>query len=143
MALPQAKQDALSARIAGLTFAREGWLGAARGEALARLSSMGLPGKRDEYWRYTDPASLTAIEAPKAAVFDDSDEGPVFGGIDRLKIVFVDGVFDAEASDDLRLAGVEIERLAKAGEPISTGREMSMACWRRGGRRRCSVPWRR
>lgn len=115
MALPQAKQDALSARIAGLTFAREGWLGAARGEALARLSAMGLPGKRDEYWRYTDPASLTAVEAPKAAVFDDSDESPVFDGIDRLKIVFVDGVFDAAASDDLRLAGVEIERLAKAG----------------------------
>jgi Fe-S cluster assembly protein SufD len=115
MALPQAKQDALSARIAGLTFARDGWLGAARGEALARLTAMGLPGKRDEYWRYTDPASLTAVDAPKAAVFDDSDESPVFDGIDRLKIVFVDGVFDAAASDDLRLAGVEIERLAKAG----------------------------
>lgn len=115
MALPQAKQDALSARIAGLTFARDGWLGAARGDALARLSAMGLPGKRDEYWRYTDPTSLTAVEGPKAAVFDDSDESPVFGGIDRLKIVFVDGVFDAAASDDLRLAGVEIERLAKAG----------------------------
>jgi Fe-S cluster assembly protein SufD len=23
---------------------------------------MGLPGKRDEYWRYTDPASLNAAE---------------------------------------------------------------------------------
>lgn len=115
MALPQAKQDALAARIAGLGFAREGWLGAARGEALARLSAMGLPAKRDEYWRYTDPSGLVAVEAPRAAVFDDSDESPVFDGIDRLKIVFVDGVFDAEASDDLRLAGVEIERLAKAG----------------------------
>lgn len=115
MALPQAKQDALAARIAGLSFAREGWLGAARGEALARLSAMGLPAKRDEYWRYTDPSGLVAVEAPRAAVFDDSDESPVFDGIDRLKIVFVDGVFDAGASDDLRLAGVEIERLAKAG----------------------------
>jgi len=115
MALPQAKQDALAARIAGLSFPREGWLGAARADALARLTATGLPGKRDEYWRYTDPASLTATVAPKAAVFDDSDESPVFDGIDRLKIVFVDGVFDAAASDDLRLAGVEIERLAKAG----------------------------
>ncbi|NGQ93062.1 Fe-S cluster assembly protein SufD [Rhodobacter sp. HX-7-19] len=115
MALPQAKQDALAARIAGLSFASEGWLGAARGEALARLSAMGLPAKRDEYWRYTDPSGLVAVDAPRAAVFDDSDESPVFDGIDRLKIVFVDGVFDAGASDDLRLAGVEIERLAKAG----------------------------
>lgn len=115
MALPQAKQDALAARIAGLGFAREGWLGAARGEALARLSAMGLPARRDEYWRYTDPTSLTAVEAPAAKVFDASDENPVFDAIDRVKIVFRDGVFDAAASDDLRLAGVEIERLAKAG----------------------------
>ena len=115
MALVQAKQDLLSARIAGLSFAREGWLGAARAEALARLSAMGMPAKRDEYWRYTDPTSLTAVEAPKAAVFDDSDEAPVFEAIDRIKLVFVDGVFDAAASDDLRLAGVEIERLALAG----------------------------
>jgi len=115
MALPQAKQDQLSARIAGLSFPREGWLGAARAEALARLSGMGLPVRRDEYWRYTDPTSLTAIEAPQAKVFDASDESPVFDAIDRVKIVFRDGVFDAAASDDLRLAGVEIERLAQAG----------------------------
>lgn len=115
MALVQAKQDQLSARIAGLSFAREGWLGAARAEALARLSAMGMPAKRDEYWRYTDPTSLTTVDAPKAAVFDDSDEAPVFDAIDRVKVVFVDGVFDAAASDDLRLAGVEIERLALAG----------------------------
>ena len=115
MALPQAKQDALSARIAGLSFRREGWLGAARAEALARLTAMGLPGKRDEYWRYTDPASLTEATPRVAAVFDASDERPVFDGIDRVKIVFVDGVFDPAASDDLALAGVEIERLSQAG----------------------------
>lgn len=115
MALPQAKQDALAARIAGLSFAREGWLGAARGEALARLSAMGLPARRDEYWRYTDPTSLTAVEAPAAKVFVATDESPVFDAIDRVKIVFRDGVFDAAASDDLKLAGVEIERLARAG----------------------------
>ncbi|PLL13261.1 Fe-S cluster assembly protein SufD [Tabrizicola sp. TH137] len=115
MALPQAKQDALAARIAGLTFAREGWLGVARAEALARLSAMGLPAKRDEYWRYTDPSSLTVVEAPPATVFAATDESPVFDAIDRVKIVFRDGVFDAAASDDLKLAGVEIERLSRAG----------------------------
>ncbi len=34
--------------------------------------------------------------------------------MDRLKIVFVDGVFSAEKSDDLSLEGVEIEPLSKA-----------------------------
>lgn len=114
MALAVAKQDALAARIAGLSFAPEGWLGAARAGALARLSAMGLPGKRDEYWRYTDPASLTAADAPKAALFAADDEPMTFAGLDRLKIVFVDGVFDPAQSDDLALAGVEIERLGDA-----------------------------
>ncbi|MBC2835533.1 Fe-S cluster assembly protein SufD [Paragemmobacter straminiformis] len=115
MALAVAKQDALAARIAGLSFVAGGWLGAARGAALERLGAMGLPGKRDEYWRYTDPASLKATVAPKASLFAADDEPPVFDGIDRVKLVFVDGVFDAAQSDDLALAGVEIERLADAG----------------------------
>jgi Fe-S cluster assembly protein SufD len=115
MALPQAKADALAARIAGLSFSGGGWLGAARAEALARLTAMGLPGKRDEYWRYSDPSALTSAEPVAAALFDDADESMVFSGIDRVKLVFVDGVFDAAQSDDPALAGVEIERLSQAG----------------------------
>ncbi len=114
MAVPQAKADALAARIAGLSLPREGWLGAARAEALARLSAMGLPGKRDEYWRYTDPADLIRPEAPQAALFDAGDEPPAYDAIERVNLVFVDGVFDAAASDDPAFAGVEITRLAQA-----------------------------
>jgi Fe-S cluster assembly protein SufD len=114
MALAAAKQDALAARLGGLVRHTGGWLGAAQAEAVARLAAMGLPTKRDEYWRYSDPSSLTAAVATPAAVFDAGDESPVFDVIDRLKIVFVDGVFDAALSDDLALAGVEIERLADA-----------------------------
>jgi Fe-S cluster assembly protein SufD len=116
MPVPQAKLDALAARIAGLDLARGGWAGAARAEALARLGAMGLPARRDEYWRYTDPADLIAPQAPRAATFAAADEPPVFDGIDRLRIVFVDGVFDPALSDDLTLAGVEIELLSRAGQ---------------------------
>lgn len=115
MALAQSRQDALAARIAGLAAAPRGWLATAQAEALARLTAMGLPGKRDEYWRYTDPAPLISPEAQPANLFDTRDEPPVFDAIDRLKIVFVDGVFDAAQSDDLALDGVQIERLAQAG----------------------------
>lgn len=116
MAVAAAKETALAAREAALALPDSaGWLAAARREARARLQAMGLPARRDEYWRYTDPASLNAPEAPEAAVFAPGDEAPVFDAIDRLKIVFVDGVFDPEASDDLTLAGVEIERLSRAG----------------------------
>jgi Fe-S cluster assembly protein SufD len=115
MALPQAKSDALATRIAGLSHAGAGWLGVAQAEALTRLTAMGLPARRDEYWRYTDPATLIAPDVSSAVVFDASDENPIFGAIDRLNIVFVDGVFDAARSDDLTMAGVEIDRLVTAG----------------------------
>ena len=115
MAAPAAKLDLTEARIADLTLPEgAAWARAAREAALGRLRAMGLPTKRDEYWRYTDPASLTQAKAPRAALFPEGDEVPVFGEIDRLKIVFVDGVFSPEKSDDLALAGLEIERLSDA-----------------------------
>ena len=115
MAQPNVRQDLTAARLAGATVPESGaWLAKARSEALARLNAMGLPLRRDEYWRYTNPGDLTAATAPKAAVFE-ADEAPVFDAVDRLKVVFVDGVFDAEASDDLEMAGIEIDRLETAG----------------------------
>ena len=60
MAVLQAKQDALQARLAGMHFAPGGWLGAARSEALARLTAMGL--------RLIDDVSAAADEEiPPAA----------------------------------------------------------------------------
>jgi len=81
--------------------------------ALAAERAAVLPTKRDEYWRYTDPRDLVAETAPKAAVFDDGGEAPIFEAVDCVKIVFNDGVFDADSSDDLAVAGVEISRLAE------------------------------
>lgn len=112
MALPQLKQDATDARLAALSMPLgAAWAVEARGDALARVTKMGLPSRRDEYWKYTDPSSLVDVAATEAALFS-SDEAPMFDQIDRLKIVFVDGVFDADASDDLAMDGVTIERLS-------------------------------
>ena len=114
MALPQAKTDETEARIAALDMPDgAGWAQAARADALRRFRAMGLPGRRDEYWRFTRPDALNAAHAPEAALFKH-DEAPIFEPIERLKIVFRDGVFDAEASDDLSQEGLEIERLADA-----------------------------
>ncbi len=111
MALPQPKIDALDARIAGLTLPEGGWSEAARKDALSRLGAMGLPHARDEYWKFTRPAKLVEAEVTPATVLAE-DEMPIFDAFDRLKIVFVDGKFDAEASDELSLEGVSIDRLA-------------------------------
>jgi Fe-S cluster assembly protein SufD len=125
MALAEPRATALEARLSGLTAPRTGWTAAARAAARDRLHAMGLPGKRDEYWRYTDPSTLNEAGAPPAALFEPKDEPPAFDAVDRLKIVFVDGVFDPDASDDLRLAGVEIDRLAVvADRDIHWAREL-------------------
>ncbi|MCB4454190.1 SufB/SufD family protein [Leisingera sp. McT4-56] len=110
MALPEVKQSATEARLSALTLPESGCLKAARQAALSRVQTMGLPSRRDEYWKYTKPDTLVQADAPKAAVFH-ADETPMFNAFERLNIVFVDGVFDAEASDDLSLEGVTIDRI--------------------------------
>ena len=117
MALTQARLDATSARLASLRMPDSAaWAASARKDALERLNAMGLPERRDEYWRFTRPDTLNAVEVVPAAPHDSSDETPVFGEIDRLKVVFRDGAFDPAASDDLALEGLEIERLADASQ---------------------------
>jgi len=111
MALTKVKSDLTEARLAGLVVPQGA--DAARQDALARLGAMGLPTKRDEYWRYTDPSSFTAADPAPAALFYN-DEGPLFADRDRVRIVFVDGVFDAEKSDDFAAEGVEITLLSDA-----------------------------
>ncbi|MEM6635004.1 MAG: SufD family Fe-S cluster assembly protein [Pseudomonadota bacterium] len=111
MALPKQKQDLLDARLGNQTPPAGVWTAPARTSALERLKAMGMPMRRDEYWRFTRPDLLVQPGAQPAALFE-VDEVPVFGAIDRLRIVFVDGVFDSEASDDLSGEGLTIERLA-------------------------------
>lgn len=116
MRLAQLKQEATAAQLEGVALPECGaWLSAARQDALSRVKAMGLPHARDEYWKYTRPDTLTSAEPVEAALFDN-DEEPMFHEIDRLKIVFVDGVFDAEASDDFAGEGLTIERLADIGQ---------------------------
>ncbi|MEX0318356.1 MAG: Fe-S cluster assembly protein SufD [Ruegeria sp.] len=110
MALPELKQTATEARLSVMEMPTAGCTKPAREAALARVREMGLPSRRDEYWKYTRPDTLVEPQAIRAAVFEH-DEKPMFDGQDRLRIVFVDGVFDAEASDDLSLEGVKIDRL--------------------------------
>ncbi|MCW1919457.1 SufD family Fe-S cluster assembly protein [Rhodobacter sp. KR11] len=118
MGLIAPKAEALAARLGALT-APKG-LDAARARALDRVQAMGLPHRRDEYWRYTDPASLVAPTAIRAEVFDPQDEAAAFDGIDRLTVTFVDGVFAPDLSDDLTLSGVEISRLGAAPDWAET-----------------------
>lgn len=110
MGTPDRRAVSTEALLDTLEMPRGGCLEVVRRAALARLRAMGLPQRRDEYWKYTRPDTFVSAQVPPAALFA-SDESPMFDSFDRLKIVFVDGVFDPQASDDLALEGVCIDRL--------------------------------
>ncbi len=112
--LKSQKQDAAGVWLDGRDLpAGKDWITRARSDARARLLAMGLPTRRDEYWRYTDPRRLLDAGAPDAEL---RDTAAGFDAADCVKLVFVDGVFDAAASDPLALAGVEIGLLADAAQ---------------------------
>tara|TARA_R110002110_G_scaffold20312_3_gene82441 strand:- start:2272 stop:3552 length:1281 start_codon:yes stop_codon:yes gene_type:complete len=123
MGQPAEQQNPTEARIAHLNLPAKGWSEAARKDALARLRGMGLPERRDEYWKYTRPDILVQ-PAPVPAAAMANDQTPLFDAMDRLRIVFVDGVFDADASDDLSLEGVTIDRLAQADRDLHWARDL-------------------
>jgi Fe-S cluster assembly protein SufD len=109
------KQEAAAALVAPLPQGGA-WATRAREAALARWTEMGAPLKRDEYWKFTDPRRLLDTAAIEATLLDTGGEAPVFDAFDRVKLVFTDGVFDAEASDALALDGVEISLLQDAAQ---------------------------
>ena len=123
MAEAATQQTPTEALIATLDLPQGGWSDAARKDALSRLQQAGLPERRDEYWKYTRPDTLTQPQAVSAAV-RASEDVALFDQIDRLKLVFVDGVFDADASDDLALEGITIERLAQANADLHWARDL-------------------
>lgn len=117
MTQPVVKPDALAMqladRLAASPLPAGGWTQATRADARARLTAMGLPGRRDEYWRYTRPDALNEAQPSPASDFRP-DDVPVFDAVDRLRIVFIDGVFSAVDSDPLDGSGLRIDRLATA-----------------------------
>ncbi len=114
MVVSNPKFDASNALLAGFDSPNGAkWAVDTRANAAANLRRMGAPVKRDEYWKYTNPTGFTTFPAPSASLFH-TKEVPMFDAIDRVKLVFVDGVFDAKQSDDLVLENVQIETLSDA-----------------------------
>lgn len=80
-------------------------------EHLQQLLREGLPGRKSENWKYTPLNSLlerTFVEPVRMPVDEDVVQRLALP-VDALKLVFVDGVFDAGLSDDTRDSAFEIE----------------------------------
>ncbi|MEE8455717.1 MAG: Fe-S cluster assembly protein SufD [Limibaculum sp.] len=90
-----------------------GWAREARAAARTRLLEAGAPFKRDEYWKYTDPAGLTA----PLAVVDPTDARPEFespfGEVRPRRARFVNGRFRPDLSDDLDQDGLTVATLSE------------------------------
>jgi Fe-S cluster assembly protein SufD len=112
-------QDLLAARAAPRGEAA--WAQAVREAAVARLTAMGGPIRRDEYWKYTDPAPLTA-RAPVADIAEVTaadTAAPVLAAVDTATFVFVNGRLRPDLSLD-GVEGAEVLSLARAlGADIS------------------------
>ena len=83
MAVPDRRLSETDARLEALRMPEGGWAAPARLEALARVQAMGLPQRRDEYWKFTRPDTLAQVE-PQLAL-----ELPVFLGLSRVALVAV------------------------------------------------------
>ncbi|MEM1234420.1 MAG: SufD family Fe-S cluster assembly protein [Pseudomonadota bacterium] len=121
MALPKIKQELTDAVLSRPSPASGSWLSAARDAARERLAGLGMPVRRDEYWKFTNPEPWTGAQAHETT----ADVSHVFDGVEPLTLVFADGVFDAEASDEPSLEGVTIERLSEiAGTDLHWGKAL-------------------
>lgn len=108
--------DRIAAALPGGARARE-----RRAEAMERFRHTGLPHRRIEEWKYTDlralmrkvaqPASRPAESDARSALTGIADP---LAGLDRNRLVLVDGYFFADLSDvgALRADGIDVESFA-------------------------------
>ena len=83
-----------------------------RKEALENIKRVGLPSKRDEYWKYTDPKRFCE-PFPKVSERIKSDQLPLFEDFGAIKLVFTDGIFDPKKSDSLGDDKLQFEPLSQ------------------------------
>ena len=115
MALQQQNFDPIVSAKSQLSNKNSGWSQKARESALDRLSKIGLPSPRDEYWKYTNPTELIT-EKPNISPIDDPEDANVFSELDMQKIVFRNGIFSPELSDDFSSANMSISKLSDADD---------------------------
>ncbi|MEM9762905.1 MAG: SufD family Fe-S cluster assembly protein [Pseudomonadota bacterium] len=103
-----------------------GWAREARAAARSRLLEAGAPARRDEYWRFTDPTTLTAPLAPVADGSAEAGRGATpFDTLEAVTQHFVNGQLRADLSDPLALEGVAAGRLDEVlAQDITMAREL-------------------
>jgi Fe-S cluster assembly protein SufD len=98
---------------------------ALRQEALERFRETGLPTRRMESWKFTNLRALEALSfgAAEAEVYADRLPSLLENGAERLRLVYVNGRFNAELSDKKLPEGLEVANLAE-GVPAWAGEKL-------------------
>jgi Fe-S cluster assembly protein SufD len=113
--------DSLRDSFAGLRDADAQQLGAGRRAALDGVLADGLPGPREEAWKYTPLRTLERRVFGVADAVPPAFDAALLTGIPAPRLVFANGRFDAASSDLSGLPdGVSVEPLSQAlasGEP--------------------------
>ena len=126
--LKDQKRRAAEAQLAALPLPEDeaSWARDARARARTRLLESGAPVRRDEYWKYTDPAQLTEPAAPVAPAEEVGEARPdPFAALTARRVRFVNGRHRADLSDDAAQAGLAVSRLADAlSQDISILRDL-------------------
>jgi Fe-S cluster assembly protein SufD len=101
------------------TAAEPAWLADARREAASALARDGLPGPRNEAWKYT---SLRALEQRRPALGDAEAADRAIDvsaldlpGVDGPRLVFVNGAYRADLSRVACGSGLAVSTLGEAG----------------------------
>ncbi len=79
------------------------WLAALRESAIAQFAETELPGVRDEQWRYTN---LRKLKSHSFKLSESQPLGIALSETDQPRIVFVDGILNAELSSALAIDAV-------------------------------------
>ncbi|MEL6335137.1 MAG: Fe-S cluster assembly protein SufD [Pseudomonadota bacterium] len=100
------------------------WARDLRAAARTRLLEAGAPARRDEYWRFTDPARLIVPLAPVQG--ESPAEAPAaFPGIDAAVATFANGRFRPDLSGDLTQPGLAVSSLsAVTAQDITIARDL-------------------
>lgn len=96
------------------------WIRAIRAAAAERAGSLGLPTKRDEEWRYTNPAPILEPEYTLQSAGESDAGTPVetLGIESAATLVFIDGRYAPACSSVPDITGVTIETIENAPRAV-------------------------
>jgi len=101
------------------TQAHDAGLSEVRESGLAAFESLPFPTRKTEEWKYTSLNALTKQNYNQAAQnfdLEDASDLYVIDELDAYRVVFINGAFVAELSDDITVPGIEFTTFSQAND---------------------------